>query len=154
LPVTADAQGSVTIVQETQTLGAICLNLMQDDGSLVNVNPMLVTIDRMNNIQNGTQLAAVQVTDEQGNTTPLVPAGTPSGNTDAVAQGIAQFVKTSTTLPQNGTSANGAQSRLLRAAPCRGPSMPPREACGASNSTMATFPTSKDRSRWRRRGWP
>lgn len=116
LPVTADMQGSVTIVQETQTLGAICFNLAQGDGSLVNVNPMLATINRMSGIQNGAQLAAVQVTDENGNTTPLVPAGTASGNTDAVAQGIAQFVKTAARLPQNGTSSSGAQSLLSRTA--------------------------------------
>lgn len=104
-------------IEDVYMLGAICFNLAQGDGSLVNVNPMLATINRMSGIQNGAQLAAVQVTVENGDTTPLVPAGTASGNTDAVAQGIAQFVKTAATLPQNGTSAINAQSRLLRAAP-------------------------------------
>lgn len=142
-------------IEDVYMLGAICFNLAQGDGSLVNVNPMLATINRMSGIQNGAQLAAVQVTVENGDTTPLVPAGTASGNTDAVAQGIAQFVKTAATLPQNGTSAINAQSRLLRAALLPRAFDATQEACGASNSTMATFPTSNDRSRWRRRrGWP
>lgn len=104
LTVTADASGGVTIVQETTSMASICYQLAQSDGTMLSVNPMSNSVQRMSGIQNGSQLSAVNVTDEWGNTTPLVNPSQPAGNVDAVAQGINQFVQTSQTLPANGTN--------------------------------------------------
>ncbi|HXE12468.1 MAG TPA: hypothetical protein VN633_10130 [Bryobacteraceae bacterium] len=101
--VQSDARGSITIVQETQTMGAVCYNLVQGNGSNLNVNPMSMSVQRMSVVQNGKQLRALQITDEWNNTQLLVPSSVPPTNSDSVAQGITQFVKTSTTVPQDGT---------------------------------------------------
>jgi hypothetical protein len=101
--VQSDAKGTITIVQETQTMGAVCYNLVQGDGSTLNVNPMSTSVQRMSVVQNGKQLRALQITDEWNNTQLLVPSSVPTQNSDSVAQGITQFVKTSKTVPQDGT---------------------------------------------------
>jgi hypothetical protein len=103
VPVTSDAQGTFTLVQETRTLGAVCYKIAGADGSATEVNPMNTCIGRMSKVQTGEQLRAVRVTDEKGTTSRLVSKDVPDANSDAVAQGIHQFVKTSAKLPQNGS---------------------------------------------------
>ncbi|SFD81379.1 hypothetical protein SAMN05518672_103322 [Chitinophaga sp. CF118] len=103
LAVTTDSSGMITFVQETQTLGAVCYNFQQDDSTWLNVNPMNNIVQSMSGITQGTDLTAVNVTDEYGNTTPLVPSSVPADQSDAVAKGIAQFVTTAQTLPQDGS---------------------------------------------------
>jgi hypothetical protein len=113
LDVTTDGQGSVTIVQETDKLAAVCYNLVQGDGSVVNVNPMTPCLQKMSAIQNGTDLSNIQVTNEDGQTSPLVDSQQVSAaSTNAVAHGIAQFVKATQALPQNG-SVQGVSGALL-----------------------------------------
>jgi hypothetical protein len=118
LQLTADASGSVTIVQHTRTLGAPCYDLIQGDGTTINVNPMNTPLARMQSIKSGADLD-VQVTDEQGVATPLVPATVPRSSINAVAQGIGQFVQTSNGLPQNGslqTSQTRSRTHFVAAA--------------------------------------
>ncbi|SEW44626.1 hypothetical protein SAMN05428988_5817 [Chitinophaga sp. YR573] len=103
LTVTSDSTGMITFVQETQTLGAVCYNFQQDDNSWLNVNPMNNIVQSMSGITQGSDLTAVNVTDEYGTTTPLVPSTIPADQADAVAKGIAQFVSTAQTLPQDGS---------------------------------------------------
>ena len=115
LQLTADMQGTLTIVQQTRSLGAVCYNLVQGDGSTLSVNPMSIPLGRMGNVQTGADLQVQQIPDEHGNTTSLVPAGIPPSNVDAVAHGIHQFVQASATLPQNGSLQPGADTvRLMR----------------------------------------
>jgi hypothetical protein len=103
LSVTSDSTGMITFVQETQTLGAVCYNFQQADNSWLNVNPMNNIVQSMSGITQGSDLTAVNVTDEYGTTTPLVPSSIPADQSDAVAKGIAQFVSTAQTLPQDGS---------------------------------------------------
>lgn len=103
LSVTADSNGTITLVQETQTPGAVCYNVQQADNSWLNINPMNDAIQKMSGIQRGPDLTSVKITDEYGNTKSLVSTSIPTDQSDAVAQGIAQFVKTAQSLPQNGT---------------------------------------------------
>lgn len=107
----SDATGVVTLVQETATLGASCYNLVQGDGTTVNVNPMSAVLTKMKGVQSGTDLSNIKVKDEQGQSSPLVnTCATPQqsgcvtpAQCDATASGIGQFVQISSTLPQDGS---------------------------------------------------
>jgi hypothetical protein len=114
IPVMCGVDATITIIQVTATLGAVCYNLLQGDGSSVNVNPMCGPVSVMQAaVANGTDLAGIMVCDEQGNTVPLVPPTIPGSQVSAVQQGMAQFVATYQSLPQDGsvqTSGPGAAS--------------------------------------------
>lgn len=99
----SDATGTLTIVQETQTLGAVCYNLVQGDGSVVNVNPMSNVMSRLTGVKRGTDLSDVQVSDEKGNVTPLLPSSTTPQQAEATAQSVVQFVQISGKMPQDGS---------------------------------------------------
>lgn len=111
----SDATGTLTLVQQTQTLGAVCYNLVQGDGTLLNVNPMDGIMSQLSGVQAGADLTSVQVTDEQGNSTPLLPSTVTPSQADSAAKSVAQFVQISNGLPQDG-SLQKAGTPLRRAA--------------------------------------
>ncbi|HEX8688485.1 MAG TPA: hypothetical protein VF654_18370, partial [Pyrinomonadaceae bacterium] len=104
-PLTAqsDATGTLTLVQQTQTLGAVCYNLVQGDGTLLNVNPMDGIMSRLSGVTPDTDLKSIQVTDEKGNSSPLLPTTVTQAQAGAAAQSIVQFVQISNGLPQDGS---------------------------------------------------
>jgi hypothetical protein len=99
----SDATGTLTLVQETQSLGAVCYNLVQGDDTVVNVNPMSGSMSLLAAVHNGSDLAEVKVTDEQGNTSALLPSSVTPQQQHATAQSIAQFVQISNNMPQDGS---------------------------------------------------
>lgn len=111
LSVQSDAGSIITIVQEVNSLGAVCYNV-QSGGQQVTINPMSVPIARLQ----GTVNLSVNVTDEHGNSQPLVSSTVSSADQAAVAQAITQFVQISATMPQDGTMAGGNTYSLARKA--------------------------------------
>lgn len=102
---TTDATGVLTVVQETQSLAAVCFQvvLTATPAVVANVNPMTNAMAKLSTIQDGSDLAKVQVTNEDGSQQALVPSTVSSDDTDAAAQSLKQFVTISTGLPQDGS---------------------------------------------------
>lgn len=122
LTLTADAAGTVSIVQETQSLGAVCYNLVAGDGSTVNINPMQSSLAVMQGIKSGADLSAVTVTDEQGNQAPLVPSSVSDDDKDNAAKAIGQLVAAGAVLPVDGSVAPTPSSARRAAGGHAGPS--------------------------------
>ena len=109
----ADPTGVLTIVQETQSLSAVCFRVVSTASPDVaaQVNPMSNAVATLSTIQTGTDLTNVTVPNADGSQQPLVPSGVTSGDVNAAAQSIAQFVKINAGLPQDGSrQAPGTQS--------------------------------------------
>ena len=118
---TADSSGTVTIVQETQSLGAVCYNLAAGDGSTVNINPMQASLSVMQGINSGADLSAVTVTDERGNQAPLVPPSVSDDDRDHAAKAIAMLVSAGAVLPADGSLAPPSSRARHRAGAVTGP---------------------------------
>lgn len=116
LTVQATALGSLTLVQETQTLGAVCYTLTAGDGTPVTVNPMAALLTTVGTVHTGTDLT-ITVSDEQGNTQPLLPDSVTSAQRDAVAQCLQQLVGVGSTMPEDGSMSDPpSQARSAAAA--------------------------------------
>jgi hypothetical protein len=102
---TTDATGVLTVVQETQSLAAVCFRVALTDTPQVAaaVNPMTNAQAKLSTIHYGTDLGAVQVTNADGTQQPLVPTTVSSDDKNAAASSIAQFVQVSAGLPQDGS---------------------------------------------------
>ena len=122
---TADLTGVLTVVQETQSLAAVCFRVVLTDTPEVvaDVNPMSKALATLATVQNGDDLANVQVTNADGTQQPLVPSGVSSDDMDAAAQSIAQFVKINAGLPQDG-SRQVATGASMAAAPATATTVP------------------------------
>ncbi|MBS1830338.1 MAG: hypothetical protein JST93_33860 [Acidobacteria bacterium] len=105
LQIAADATGVLTVVQEAQTLSAMCLQVALPGTPEVtaSINPMSNALATLGTVTDGTSLANVTVTNSDGTQQPLVPAGTSSGDLDAAAQSIVQFHQIAAGLPQDGS---------------------------------------------------
>lgn len=117
---TADATGVLTLVQETQSLAGVCFQIVLADGSGVTaeINPMTRAMAILGKIQDGDDLAAVQVPNADGTRRSLVPASVTSSDRDAAAASLAQLVKINAGLPQNGARQGaGGAARRASAAP-------------------------------------
>ena len=88
LNVQTNANGTITIIQETDGLGAICHLKPEGSEETFNVNPMSKRVDTMSKVKSGEDLGNVKLPDGQG----LVPEGTPTGNRDTIAKAMGKFV--------------------------------------------------------------
>jgi hypothetical protein len=120
LQTTCDETGVLTIVEETQSLAATCFTiaLPGTPGVSATINPMTRATAILGGIENGDDLANVQVTNVDGSQSPLLPPTTTTDQRNAVASSIAQLVKVGASLPQDG-------SRTAAAAPAASASSGP-----------------------------
>jgi len=117
---TTDEAGVLTVVQETQSLAAVCFRVALAGAPEVvaEVNPMQNALATLATVKTGADLAGVQVTNADGTRQPLVPSSVSADDTDAVARSVAQFVKINAGLPQDGSPrAAGSGSAAAPAAP-------------------------------------
>lgn len=98
-----DNTGNISIVQETQSLGAVCYKV-ETEGVSIDVNPMSKIILTLSVIQNGDQLGAVQVDNGDGSTQPLVGSNISDDQKNAAASALQQFVTIAGTLPADGSA--------------------------------------------------
>ncbi|UOE46242.1 hypothetical protein MTO98_17725 [Mucilaginibacter sp. SMC90] len=110
--VITDPTGVLTVVQETQTLAAVCLQayLTATPSVTANIDPLTKAMATLGTLQSsdpnntsGQKLAAVTVTNYDGSTQPLLPTGVSSDDRDAAATSLANFVQVNSTLPTNGS---------------------------------------------------
>lgn len=117
---TADITGILTVVQETQSLAAVCFRVALTDAphTVADINPMSKALATLGTVHNGDDLSNVQITNADGTHQPLVPAGVSSDDRDAAAQSIAQFMKINAGLLQNGSpQASTRTAGLVAGAP-------------------------------------
>lgn len=117
IEIKTDATGGATIVQQVHTLGAVSYFLHHPDSSTINVNPMSSLITTMDGVTSGKQLGQIKIKDEVGKERFLVPNSTSPDTKEAIAQSLQQFVKTSKSLPRDGSSIQVKKSdpaRLLK----------------------------------------
>jgi hypothetical protein len=120
---TADETGVLTVVQETQSVAAVCFRVQLTDTPAVvaDVNPMGKALATLGTVQSGQNLRDVAVTNGDGTTRPLVPTTVATADTDAVAQSLTQFLKINGGLPADGSrqapTAAAATAHAAAAAP-------------------------------------
>ena len=123
---TTDLTGVLTVVQETESLAAVCFQVALTGTPSVTaaINPMSKALATLGKIQSGSDLAGVQVTNADGTQQSLVPAGVSSDDVNGAAQSIKQFVTINSGLPADGS--RKAPSTTSTAAVARAATTQPR----------------------------
>ncbi|MFI6900945.1 hypothetical protein ACIBKY_06780 [Nonomuraea sp. NPDC050394] len=114
---TTDATGVLTVVQETQSLAAVCFHVVLSGTPdvVAEVNPMSNAIATLNAVQTGDDLRAVVVTNADGSQAPLVPSSVAAADGDSAAKALAQFMNINSGLPQDGSRQRPGDSATRRA---------------------------------------
>lgn len=99
--INADATGNISIVQETQSLDAVCYNIALPTVN-VDVNPMSKLITTISNIKDGTQLGNIEIENGDGTTQKLIGDTITDDQKNATASALQNFVQVSGNLPANG----------------------------------------------------
>lgn len=96
IDIKSDGTGSVTIVQETDALPAVCFKLICGDQSL-EVDPQSKIAKKLSNINSGDDLN-VRIPALNGKTKPLVPDDVPSANREQIAKFLPKLLKARSSL--------------------------------------------------------
>jgi hypothetical protein len=125
---TTDETGVLTVVQEAQTLAAVCFRVVLTDTPdvVADINPMSKALATLGTIQSGEDLGNVQITNADGTQQPLVPASVSSEDKDAVAQSLGQFMKLNAGLPQDGSRQGATPAPNVMASARASPTALPR----------------------------
>lgn len=110
---TTDATGVLTVVQETQSLSAVCYTVTLTGVTpavVANINPMSKALTTLSTIKTGTDLANVQVTNADGTQQPLVSSTVSTGDLNNAAQSLVQLSQSAAGLPQDGSRHNASLS--------------------------------------------
>lgn len=89
--VTTTTSGTVTIVEATGTLTGTTFTVSAGTGTGVTINPMAGPFQKLAQLNTPTALTAAEVTNPDGTTRPLVPAGAPAGTVGVVASSLSQL---------------------------------------------------------------
>ena len=102
---TSDATGTITVVQETQSLSAVCfqVTIIGPPPVVAAVDPLAKAMQTLSTVQNGTDLSGVEIKTADGTQQPLVPESVPSNIRDTAAKSIANLVQIKATLPADGS---------------------------------------------------
>ncbi|MEU8148901.1 hypothetical protein [Nonomuraea sp. NPDC048901] len=102
---TTDATGVLTVVQETQSLAAVCFHIVltETPDVVAEVNPMSKATATLDAVQTGDDLRAVVVTNADGTQQPLVPSSVATADSDAAAKAVVQLMNINAGLPQDGS---------------------------------------------------
>lgn len=77
--------------------------LQQADGSEVSINPMNEILSRSQGVDSVEDLDNITLYDEQGNSKPLIPAGTSDDDKQAIVDALQQFPHLTSNLPEDGS---------------------------------------------------
>jgi hypothetical protein len=102
---TSDFAGSITVIQETQSLSAVCfkVTIAGPPSVVVNVDPLSKAMQTLSAVKTGDDLANVQIKTANGTTQPLVPGSVPSDAKNAAAKSIVNLINVKNTLPADGS---------------------------------------------------
>jgi hypothetical protein len=103
IKVSAGSDGTITVIQETTNLAAVCFEVKTlDEVSSIVVDPASKATQRLNAVGSGQNLRDVKIADEWGNERLLVPSDVPKGNSDAAASSFSKLLTVKKELPQDG----------------------------------------------------
>ncbi|KAE8327066.1 hypothetical protein BDV39DRAFT_205197 [Aspergillus sergii] len=104
IEVQTDETGSITIIQETDSLSAVCFTLICGDQGLI-IDPCSKIVEKLSAIKSGCDLSNVQIPNSDGNTKPLVPPDISAASRDSIAKVLPQLLDARSPLPKNGSRA-------------------------------------------------
>ncbi|KAH6972772.1 hypothetical protein BKA56DRAFT_676586 [Ilyonectria sp. MPI-CAGE-AT-0026] len=114
IPITVqtDCGGSVTVIQETNTLGAVKLTATVDGPSPVSstVDPLTNASAKLQSIQSGDDLANITIPTDDGSQKPLISSTVSSDTRNAAAQALTQLMQAKSGIDaksQSNTTVNG-----------------------------------------------
>lgn len=117
LNITTDPTGSITIIQETADLSAVCYRFSIEGIDPLLVNPMAGVLDTMKSIQTGDDLMKVRITDDNKHSIPLIdPTKVDKNTPDALAKVIQQLVDTLKYVPADGSKHKSSNALRTRSA--------------------------------------
>ena len=109
--VSTDANGSLTIVQQTQSLSAVVYHVTAE-GAASDINPMDKVTGKLDEVKGGSDLENLQVTNADGTKHNLLPDSPDRANTAKVtAQALQQFSASAKTLPLNSPGKQSVRSK-------------------------------------------
>jgi hypothetical protein len=85
VPVNTDPSGNITIIEGINDLTGTMLYVSQDGSGVIAINPMDTAFGQVAQLNTVSSLQGAVITDQYGNTTPLVPAGTSTSDLQTVA---------------------------------------------------------------------
>lgn len=103
---TADEIGTVTVIQETQSLSsAVCFQITVPGPPVVEamIDPLSKAMHTLSAIQSGEDLGNVQIETVNGSMKRLIPSSVTEDDKKAVAESIINFLKIKDTLPSDGS---------------------------------------------------
>jgi hypothetical protein len=110
--VKSDATGVLTIVQETDSIGAVCYHLeLPGAGGKLDVNPMSKLVAKMEVIRSGTDLGNVKIDNGDGTTQPLIGDTVTHEQRKATAEALQQFIAIAKKMPGDGSSYTAFQNK-------------------------------------------
>jgi hypothetical protein len=99
-----DIQKSINIEQKSNNMDAPSYFLqLEGDSERFMVNPTGDLLEKLEKVKNGSDLAAIELTDERGRKKPLISKNIPKKKVDAVAENIKKFVALAKKMPQDGS---------------------------------------------------
>lgn len=103
---TADVAGTITVIQETQSVSAVCfqITIPGPPSVVANVDPLSKAMQKLSTIQSGDDLGRVQIKTANGTQQSLVSNSVPSDAKNAAAKSIVQLLKVKDTLPTDGST--------------------------------------------------
>lgn len=102
IEVKADGTGSITIVQETDALPAVCFKLSCGDQTL-QVDPQSKIAKNLSAVKSRHDLNNVRIPDSDGNMKPLVPDDVPDDERDSIAKFLPKLLEARSSLPIYGS---------------------------------------------------
>jgi hypothetical protein len=112
LAITPDAAGTITILQEVNSLGAICYHVSSGEVKL-DINPMKALVGTLSGVKTADALGKVQIKQADGSQRALIPANTPEHEVQATAGSLARFTEMAQQMPPDG-SVRPPSTKLLR----------------------------------------
>ncbi|EHM00681.1 hypothetical protein HMPREF9946_02508 [Acetobacteraceae bacterium AT-5844] len=105
--VRTDANGTLTIIQQVDSIGVASYTLEAGGGSMT-IDPMGRARDKLAKVQSGPDLD-ITIYNDRGEPRPLVKPDIPAGRKDDTARGISQFLEVAKTLPPDGSARSAAR---------------------------------------------
>ncbi|HVQ40225.1 MAG TPA: hypothetical protein VMS31_21975 [Pyrinomonadaceae bacterium] len=103
ITVKTDATGGVTIVERIANLQGTCLQVHGDDGSIISINPMDKSFQKVAALNSKDSLGSATIKNPDGTTQPLIDPGTGDDDKQNVVDTIGNLKTVYQSLPTDGT---------------------------------------------------
>lgn len=87
ISINTDVSGSITLIESVDSLQCARLTITNSDGSTIDINPMHKPFQKVAQLNTADSLSVAVITNPDGSTRPLIPAGTSSDDLKTAATG-------------------------------------------------------------------